>query len=116
VSVFPEVLRRLRRHRDLTQKEAAKALNISASAWGMYESGKREPDIQTLHTLADFFGVTMDHLTGKRMCEPPVNAAKSGAADRLAFLEDQLRTARLEERDMKRLLKILTDRLLDSDK
>jgi transcriptional regulator with XRE-family HTH domain len=64
VTAFAERLRRLRRQHDLTQKNAASRLNVSASAWGMWESGKREPDIDTLHSLAELFGVSVDYLPG----------------------------------------------------
>ncbi|WP_229735888.1 helix-turn-helix domain-containing protein [Kroppenstedtia guangzhouensis] len=30
-----------------------------------YETGNREPDIDTLQKIADFFGVTLDYLTGR---------------------------------------------------
>lgn len=29
------------------------------------ETGNREPDIDTLQKIADFFGVTLDYLTGR---------------------------------------------------
>lgn len=30
-----------------------------------YEKGKREPDIETIKQIANFFGVTIDYLLGK---------------------------------------------------
>ncbi len=36
-------------------KDVAKYLNITTSAYGYYEQGKRNPDIETVNKLADFF-------------------------------------------------------------
>ena len=45
----------LRRNAGLSQAELAQRLQVSASAMGMYEQGRREPSAQTL-------GVTTDYL------------------------------------------------------
>ena len=52
----------LRREAGLSQAELAEQLQISASAMGMYEQGRREPSAQTLVTLARILGVTTDYL------------------------------------------------------
>ena len=38
-------------------KDVAKYLNITTSAYGYYEQGKN-PDIETVNKLADFFNVS----------------------------------------------------------
>lgn len=55
-------LRGLRRQRGMTQQELAELLEISASAVGMYEQGRREPDHTTLAKLCRIFGVSSDSL------------------------------------------------------
>lgn len=57
-------LKKLRTERQLTQDELAPELGISRSTLGMYETGKREPDFETLETIADFFNVDMNYLIG----------------------------------------------------
>ena len=52
----------LRRKAGLSQAELASRLQISASAMGMYEQGRREPSAQMLVTLAKALGVTTDYL------------------------------------------------------
>ena len=52
----------LRRDAGLSQAELAQRLQISASAMGMYEQGRREPSAQMLVTLAKALGVTTDYL------------------------------------------------------
>lgn len=54
----------LRKREGLSQQELAEKLAISRSTIGMYETGKREPDLETLETIADFYNVDMNTLTG----------------------------------------------------
>lgn len=55
-------LRTLRTSRNLTQKEMAKAVNLSKSAWAMYERGDRTPRDETKIRIADFFGMTVQSI------------------------------------------------------
>lgn len=56
----------LRRRAGLSQAELAHRLQISASAMGMYEQGRREPSLDTLVALARELQVSTDFLlTGK---------------------------------------------------
>lgn len=56
----------LRRKEGWSQAELANRLQISASAVGMYEQGRREPSADTLVALARVFGVSTDYLlTGR---------------------------------------------------
>ncbi|MDT8717631.1 helix-turn-helix transcriptional regulator [Clostridium sp. 19966] len=60
-----EQLKFLRSEKGLTQKDLAEYLKISTSAYGFYEQGKREPDMETLIKLAAFFNVSSDFLLGR---------------------------------------------------
>ena len=52
-----------------SQAELARRLNISPSAVGMYEQGRREPPVDILISLARVLGVSMDYLvTGRAIC------------------------------------------------
>lgn len=62
---FSDMLKYLRKREGLTQQELAKKLDISKSTVSMYENGNREPDFETLETIADFFNVDMNFLMGK---------------------------------------------------
>ena len=55
----------LRKRKGLSQQGLADALKLSRSAIGMYETGKREPDLETLELFADFYNVDMKTLTGR---------------------------------------------------
>ena len=52
----------LRKGRGISKAELAQRLNISTSAIGMYEQGRREPSVDTLVALAKEFGVSLDYL------------------------------------------------------
>ena len=62
---FEERLKTLRASKDMSQMELAKQLKISKSSINMYERGEREPGIETLEAIADFFNVDLDYLLGK---------------------------------------------------
>ena len=63
--IFSERLRELRQNKGLSQSQLSDALGISKSAISMYELGKREPDLETLEDIADFFNVDINYLLGK---------------------------------------------------
>ena len=60
-----EKLRELRKLKNITMKKKKKKINVAESTISLYESGKREPDYQTLKKLADFFNVSIDYLIGR---------------------------------------------------
>ena len=62
---FNEILKQLRNRDNLSQAELAQKLGVAKSTIGMYESGKREPDFETLESIADFFNVDMNFLLGR---------------------------------------------------
>ena len=66
-------LRLLRETLGISQTELGKKIGVARSTICQYESGRREPDNETLQRLADFFnvsvGVSVDYLLGR---EQPV--------------------------------------------
>ena len=78
MSSFNDMLAYLRKRNGMSQKELAEKIGISRSAVGMYETGEREPDFETLEALADTFNVNMDTLLGKS--SSPSNAIPYTAA------------------------------------
>lgn len=61
---FYENLRFFRKIKHLQQKSIADALGIPRSTYSGYESGKREPNFETLKRIALFLGVSTDELLG----------------------------------------------------
>lgn len=62
---FRTRLKQLRMEKQLNQTDLGSALNLATSTISMYENGKREPDFETLETIADYFNVDIDYLLGK---------------------------------------------------
>lgn len=58
-------IRELRVDCGLQQKQIAQDLHLSKQAYSNYELGQREPSIDMLLKLADYFGVTVDYLVGR---------------------------------------------------
>lgn len=61
---FHNVLRQLRLEKKLSQVSIASQLGVAPSTYSLYESGKREPNIQFLKKLAQIFGCSLDTLLG----------------------------------------------------
>ena len=65
MSRLSERLTALRKGKGLSQHELAREIGLTRSAIGMYEIGKREPDLETMERFADYYGVDMNTLTGR---------------------------------------------------
>lgn len=61
---FGDNLKKLRNEAGLTQKKLADELEISPSAVGMYEHGRRKPDYEMLIKVSRLFSVSIDCLVG----------------------------------------------------
>lgn len=71
-------LKELREHAGYSQAAFAERINVSQPAVGHWESGTRKPDLDTLLTIADFFGVSVDYL----LChEAPIHSPSEAMHD-----------------------------------
>ena len=57
-------LKELRNKKHLTLKELGEQLGMPNNTLSQYETGKREPKLETWQKLADFFGVSVPYLQG----------------------------------------------------
>ncbi len=64
-AVVAENLAALRKEHGLTQAQLAEKFNYSDKAVCRWERGDTLPDINTLCSLAEFYGVTMNHLVDR---------------------------------------------------
>ena len=60
-----QIIRRLRKERDLTQEELAEQLNVTPQAVSRWENETGMPDISQVIPLSNVFGVSTDVLFGK---------------------------------------------------
>lgn len=58
-------LKELRKNANFTQEQISHRLGITRGAYANIENGRREPDLNTLNTLATIYGVSIDYLTGR---------------------------------------------------
>lgn len=61
---FNENLKYAREKKGLTQKEVAEGIGVAKSTYSLYESGNREPNVQTIKRIADLLNVSADDLLG----------------------------------------------------
>lgn len=55
-------LKKLRKQNKLTQKQLGDILGVSASTIGMYEQGRRQPTVETLVRLSEYFDKPIEKL------------------------------------------------------
>lgn len=83
----------LRRRAGISQAELAQRLQISASAMGMYEQGRREPSMETVVAMAKVFRVSTDYLLTGQPAEQEQEALQEMLLSRISAAD-----RRLEER------------------
>ena len=63
--MFGKTLRDARKKRKFTQQKLADTLNIALRTYQKYEEGSRQPPMDTLIMIADYFDVSLDYLLGR---------------------------------------------------
>ncbi|WP_043883799.1 helix-turn-helix domain-containing protein [Caldanaerobacter subterraneus] len=117
---FSQRLRQLREEKGLLQKDVAKILGITPSAYGYYEQGKREPSMEVLKKLSDFFNVSIDYLLGRTDIRSPVDEITEAVSDDPELFEfwntlkerEDLKllfkqTKKLSPKDIKQIIRII---------
>ena len=69
--MYQNRLRDLREDRDLKQKDISQLLKIHQTTYSDYELGKLNIPVPVLHTLADFYNVSVDYLLGRTNRKEP---------------------------------------------
>lgn len=62
---FLERMKELRAGKKMSQGEIARDIGVAQSTVGGWEAGNREPNIDMLVRLSEYFGVTIDYLVGR---------------------------------------------------
>ncbi len=78
-------LSELRNEKKLSQRDMAKAFNVSQSTYNNWENANTQPSIEQLISLADFFEVSVDYLIGNSDDFGLINKN-----DRLSFEQQKL--------------------------
>jgi transcriptional regulator with XRE-family HTH domain len=59
------VLSQLRQEKDLSQRKVASDLGISQALLSHYENGLREPKLEFVVKVCDYYGVSADYMLGR---------------------------------------------------
>ncbi len=102
---FTERFRQLLDRSSITQTELSKRLGFSSQAVSKWYTGKAEPDCNTLKTIANIFGVSIDYLLGN---EEETIKIENRERERIALKNALVRTGFMMQNED------LTDELLDN--
>lgn len=69
---FSAIIKQIRKSKKLTQKQMAELLGTTERNYQYYESGSREPTLETFVEISDILNVSADYLLG-RTDNPEVN-------------------------------------------
>lgn len=65
-------LKEIREAKKISQQKLAMDLNISQASISKYEMGSAEPDINSIISISEYFGVTTDYLLGNSDLKIPI--------------------------------------------
>lgn len=66
------ILKKIRKEKGISQLKLAMDLNTNQNTISRYETGEREPGINELIKIADYFDISIDYLVG-RTTNPKIN-------------------------------------------
>ena len=69
--MYENRLRDLREDKDLKQRDVAELLKVHQTTCSDYELGRLNIPVAAIHTLADFYGVSVDYLLGRTNTKTP---------------------------------------------
>lgn len=78
-NILHELLEEVFMHKGISLNEVAEAIGLSKGTLSKYQNGEVEPRISTAAKLAEYFGVTLDYLTG--LSEYRTNPAEEHGAE-----------------------------------
>lgn len=77
-----KVLAQLRKDKGLNQRECASALGVSNGAIAMWETNKRQPDIEMLKKISTFYDVSADYILGIKKKSNDVSIFKENFSEK----------------------------------
>ena len=81
-------LKELRENRGWSQRQTAMKAGLAPTTYHNYETGLREPDMETFGRLADLFGVSVDYLIGKAKCKMTMDEYNEYMAEQFRLQEE----------------------------
>ena len=97
---FAQILSELRRTAGLSQRKAAADLNISQALLSHYENSAREPGLNFVCRVCDYYNVTADYLLGR---SPNPDGVDRGADIARVFISEMRSLANKTEAALEEL-------------
>lgn len=91
-------LRELRKKCGITMKELGARIGVAESTISQYETGKRQPDFETLLKLGEYFGVTVDFILGAE--KAPTADSSERNAEKVNIIKIAGRDGSYQEREL----------------
>ena len=109
---MPNRIREVRKLNGMTMKQLGAEIGVAESTVSQYETGKREPDNETLLRIGELFNVTVGYLLGaEEQKENPTVQMDSEVDEVTMELLDIINSVTNEERrDMLDMLRIMQKR------
>lgn len=90
--MLSEVLVSLIQASGKSQRQIANDLNLGVQRFNYYVTGKREPDTNTLQSIADYFHVSVDYLLGREEAKKePITTSDDGLDEELRNFIEKLK-------------------------
>jgi len=95
-TIFAEILGELRREKGLSQRRAAADLGISQALLSHYENDAREPRLEFVVKVCDYYGVTADYILGRKKEREDKASIMAESVNGIVDSLEELRTAETE--------------------
>ena len=95
-SKFAVNLGKLRRERGLSQRQAAALFGVSQALLSHYETNSREPKLDFVIKVCDYYNVTTDFILGRTKERNDGSSRLSGQVDEIVCSLEELKTAESE--------------------
>ena len=80
-----ERLKQLRENKGITQEKISSDLNINRATYAHYETGRRQPDLDTVKLFAEYHNCSIDYLLGKTDIRNPYDEFLSQAKGQYGY-------------------------------
>lgn len=104
--VFSKRLKQLRGNK--SQDEVAKGIGISRGALSYYEKGERNPDINTLSSIAKYYNVSADYLLGLSDT-PTLSVEEKAICDTIGLSQNSINILKIHAQRVRQVPTIVGD-------
>lgn len=95
-------IKELRLKSHLTLRQLGKELDMYDSRISQYETGKRQPNIETWQKLADYFNVSVPYLQGSINIDIPSNLKFDSKKDAIDCIEKIMKASNISKEDLEK--------------